>query len=77
MKNPAVYIIGGFFLLIVVVVVIAFALSSNTSSNNPIHTHDDTGIIHIESPVKRDFTLADFFAVWNKPFSKDQIQLRM
>lgn len=40
---------------------------------HPIHTHDDIGIIHVESPVKRDFTLADFFAVWNKPFNKDQI----
>lgn len=40
---------------------------------HPIHTHDDTGKIHVESPVKRDFTLADFFAVWNKPFSKNQV----
>jgi hypothetical protein len=40
---------------------------------HPIHTHDSTGTIHIESPVARDFTLGDFFAVWNKPFSKDQI----
>ncbi|NBS41222.1 hypothetical protein EBS80_01005 [bacterium] len=34
---------------------------------NPIHTHDATGKIHVESPVQRDFTLGDFFAVWNKP----------
>ncbi len=40
---------------------------------NPLHTHDNTGKIHIESPEKRDFTLADFFAVWNKPFNKYQI----
>jgi sulfur carrier protein ThiS len=40
---------------------------------NALHTHDATGKIHVESPEKRDFTLADFFAVWNKPFSKDQI----
>ncbi len=40
---------------------------------NAIHTHDNSGTIHIESPEQRDFTLADFFAVWNKPFSKDQI----
>ena len=38
-----------------------------------IHTHDDTGKIHVESPVKRDFTLADFFAVWGKPFNRNQI----
>ncbi len=40
---------------------------------NAIHTHDKSGTIHIESPEQRDFTLSDFFAVWNKPFSKDQI----
>src|SRR5207244_304602 len=36
---------------------------------NPIHTHDQSGQIHIESPEKRDFILADFFAVWNKTFT--------
>lgn len=40
---------------------------------HPVHTHDTTGTIHVESPERRDFTLADFFAVWDKPFSKDQI----
>ena len=29
-----------------------------------LHTHDSTGVIHIESPVKRDFTLGQFFEVW-------------
>lgn len=40
---------------------------------NSLHTHDATGKIHVESPEKRDFTLADFFAVWNKSFNKNQI----
>ena len=40
---------------------------------NPLHTHDATGVIHVESPEPRDFTLGDFFAVWDKPFSKDQV----
>ena len=40
---------------------------------NALHTHDTSGIIHVESPEIRDFILADFFAVWNKPFNKDQI----
>ena len=38
-----------------------------------LHTHDNTGIIHVESPEKRDFTLGDFFAVWDKTFTKYQI----
>ncbi|OGY99117.1 MAG: hypothetical protein A2945_05375 [Candidatus Liptonbacteria bacterium RIFCSPLOWO2_01_FULL_52_25] len=40
---------------------------------NPLHAHDETGKIHVESPVQRDFTLGDFFAVWEKTFSKEQI----
>ena len=40
---------------------------------NPLHTHDNSGTIHIESPERRDFTLSDFFVVWNKTFNKDQI----
>ena len=38
-----------------------------------LHTHDSSGVIHVEAPEKRDFTLGDFFAVWKQPFSKDQI----
>jgi hypothetical protein len=30
----------------------------------PLHTHDDSGIIHVESPVERDYTLGEFFGVW-------------
>lgn len=40
---------------------------------NALHTHDASGVIHVEAPDKRDFTLADFFAVWGKTFNKDQI----
>lgn len=40
---------------------------------NALHTHDNSGVIHVESPEKRDFMLADFFAVWKKTYGKDQI----
>ena len=43
------------------------------SCMNSLHTHDATGVIHVEAPEKRDFTLADFFAVWKQPFSKDEV----
>ncbi len=29
-----------------------------------LHTHDATGIVHVESPTKRTFDLAQFFGVW-------------
>ncbi len=38
-----------------------------------IHTHTDDGILHIESPVRRSFTLGDFFAIWQQPLGPTQI----
>jgi hypothetical protein len=38
-----------------------------------IHTHTEDGVIHIESPVRRSFTLGDFFAVWQEPLSASQV----
>ena len=32
-----------------------------------LHTHTPDGIIHVEAPVDRSFTLGDFFAVWGQP----------
>lgn len=43
------------------------------SCMNSIHTHSADGVLHVESPVQKDFTLGDFFAVWHKDFSKDKI----
>ncbi|MCC7436814.1 hypothetical protein IT402_03010 [Candidatus Nomurabacteria bacterium] len=40
---------------------------------NSLHTHDSTGVLHVESPVKKDFVIGDFFAVWQKDFSKEKI----
>jgi hypothetical protein len=37
-----------------------------------LHTHDDTGLIHVEAPMG-SFDLADFFAVWGQPLSRTQI----
>lgn len=40
---------------------------------DPIHTHDSSGLIHIESPVPRDFRLGDFFAIWGQPFDRESV----
>jgi hypothetical protein len=37
-----------------------------------IHTHTGDGYIHIESPVKRTFTLGEFFDVWGEQLSWTQ-----
>jgi hypothetical protein len=31
---------------------------------SPLHTHDASGVIHIESPVRREFSLGEFFSEW-------------
>lgn len=31
---------------------------------SPLHTHDTTGIMHVESPTASSFSLGQFFAVW-------------
>lgn len=36
---------------------------------SPVHTHDGTGTIHIESDVVQDFTLGQFFDIWGVRFT--------
>jgi hypothetical protein len=38
-----------------------------------LHTHTQDGVIHIESPEQRTFTLGDFFAIWGRPLSSSQV----
>jgi hypothetical protein len=38
-----------------------------------LHTHTNDGIIHIESPVQRTYTLGNFFDIWNQPLSSVQV----
>jgi hypothetical protein len=38
-----------------------------------LHTHAPDGIIHIESPVHRSYTLGEFFDEWGQPLGPDQV----
>jgi len=38
-----------------------------------LHTHDESGVIHIESPVQRTYTLGNFFDEWGQQLGPDQI----
>ena len=38
-----------------------------------IHTHDASGIIHIESPDKRKYTLGNFFDIWGEPLNMGDV----
>lgn len=35
-----------------------------------LHTHDNSGILHVEAPAPRRFTLGQFFDVWGLRFTK-------
>ncbi|SEN09298.1 hypothetical protein [Actinacidiphila rubida] len=45
----------------------------NKQQISPLHTHDTSGVVHIESPVKTDFTLGEFMTEWSVPISKDAL----
>jgi hypothetical protein len=38
-----------------------------------LHTHDATGVIHVESPAQRTYTLGQFFDIWGQPLSTTQV----
>jgi hypothetical protein len=38
-----------------------------------LHTHTGDGIIHVESPTPKTYTLGDFFAVWGQPLDEDRV----
>ena len=46
-------------------------LGEGTSFISPIHTHDTTGVIHVESPVQKDFKLGQFFQEWGIKFDSN------
>jgi hypothetical protein len=38
-----------------------------------LHTHAADGIIHIESPVRATYSLAQFFDIWGEPLDADHV----
>ena len=38
-----------------------------------LHTHASDGIIHIESPVQRTYTLGDFFDIWGQQLGRTRV----
>jgi hypothetical protein len=38
-----------------------------------LHTHDSSGVLHVEAPASVSFTLGDFFRVWGQPLSSTQL----
>jgi len=40
---------------------------------SPLHTHDTTGVIHIESPVRASFSLGQVFTEWQVSLATDHL----
>jgi hypothetical protein len=38
-----------------------------------LHTHAPDGVVHIESPLQRIYTLGNFFDMWRQPLSPTQV----
>jgi sulfur carrier protein ThiS len=36
----------------------------NMSGMAPLNTHDNSGIVHVESTVNRNYTLEEFLNIW-------------
>jgi hypothetical protein len=38
-----------------------------------LHTHAADGVVHIESPVERTYTLGEFFDIWGQPLTRARV----
>lgn len=38
-----------------------------------LHTHDASGIIHVEAPKQQSFTLGQFFDIWGQPLTSSNV----
>ena len=38
-----------------------------------VHTHDQTGMIHMELPAEFTVTLGDFFDLWGQPLTENEV----
>ena len=39
-------------------------LEMDMSDMSPLHTHDNSGIVHVESTINRNYTLGEFLNIW-------------
>ncbi|HEX2583900.1 MAG TPA: hypothetical protein VHL14_02120 [Steroidobacteraceae bacterium] len=47
--------------------------SPTSHCNYAVHTHDSSGIIHVEAPAAATFTLGQLFALWGQPLSFNDV----
>jgi hypothetical protein len=49
------------------------ATATSDECTYPLHTHDATGKLHVESPTPMRFTLGQFFAIWGQPLTTTNV----
>ncbi|MGH9984967.1 MAG: hypothetical protein ACRD8W_13540 [Nitrososphaeraceae archaeon] len=47
----------------------------NMSAMAPLHTHDGSGIVHIESTINRNYTFGEFLNIWGLSFDGRTIKM--
>ena len=47
----------------------------NMSAMSPLHTHDNSGIIHVESTVNKNYTLGEFLNIWGLNIGDKTVEL--
>lgn len=86
-RQRATYSIVIAIVLVAIVVVGIYALSTqnngqilipgntgfDASCARPVHTHDVSGTLHVETDVNRNYTVGDFFLIWNKIFNSSGV----
>jgi len=70
-------IVGGIYALILPKneqsILIPANVGFDSSCARPLHTHDISGTIHVETDVNQNYTIADFFLIWGKVFNSSGI----
>jgi hypothetical protein len=44
-----------------------------TECHYPLHTHNETGLVHIHAEVPTAFALGQFFDIWGHPLERDNV----
>jgi hypothetical protein len=49
----------------------------NMSAMAPLHTHDDSGIVHVESTINKNYTLGEFLNIWGLNLEGKTVKMTM
>lgn len=52
-------------------------IATNSSCFYWMHTHDTSGVVHIEAPNQQPYTLGNFFHIWSQQFPQLQYPLQL